>query len=242
MTDKTIVAVLAHPDDEMGFASVLAHYAARGGRIHLVSLTPGQKGFRDHAGISEVEALVQVRKEELRSSCRILGLEPPRILDFVDGELPAADQGQIRTQLQEVLDDWAPDVVLTFGPEGVTGHPDHRTVSAFVTEVLQARGTPGPRLFYHALTGEAVARFREETGRTLLGVEERYLTTRVEVSEEAVEAALRAIGEYRSQFSPDFMTRIQRCFRETLREVWFRRAFPSLRQGKPPEGSLFQRD
>ena len=230
---------MAHPDDEMGFASVLAHYAALGVRVRLVALTSGQKGFRSHTDIEAVDELVRVRKEELREASRILGLEPPVFLDFVDQELLGDDQEEVRERLAEVLQEYDFHVVVTFGPDGVTGHRDHRAVSCFVTEILQARDDLRPRLYYHALSPESVEHFRRRTGRTLLGVSGDFLTTRIRVSESEVEKGVRAVGAYRSQFSPDFLDELREIFRKEGRKVHFRRVLPSPPVDGPMEECFF---
>ena len=190
---KILAVVTAHPDDEMGLGSVLAHYADRGVKVHLVCLTSGQKGFRPHTNIVDAKELARVRREELRKAARILGVEPPRVLGFVDQELLGPAQERIREELTRVLDELEPDVVLTFGPDGVTGHQDHRAVSCFVTEILQAREDGSTRLFYHELPLSHVAHVAGRTGRTLLGVASRYLTARIQVSEGELERGIRAL-------------------------------------------------
>jgi len=234
-----LTAVLAHPDDEMGFAPVLAHYAARGAEVRLVCVTSGQKGFRSHTEIRQVEKLVEVREAELREASRILGLEPPVLLGFVDQELWGGKQEEVRRALAGTLESLDPQVVLTFGPDGVTGHPDHRAVSCFVTEILQARRQPDVRLYYHALTLEDVDRFARRTGRRLLGVADPHLTTRIRVSPEELDRGLRAVGQYRSQFAPEVMEELQEVFRANGTEIWFRRVLPGASPAQPVEESLF---
>ena len=101
---KKLLVVNAHPDDEMGYASVLAHYAARGAHVRIVSATLGQKGFRDHTGIDDGEELARVRREELETASRFLGLDPPIALEFVDKELLGAVQDRVRQRIAEVLE------------------------------------------------------------------------------------------------------------------------------------------
>jgi LmbE family N-acetylglucosaminyl deacetylase len=137
------------------------------------------------------------------------------------------------------MEELRPQVVVTFGPDGVTGHPDHRAVSCFVTEILQSREDGTPRLFYHAVRLRDAARFADETGRTLLAVAQQHLTTRIRVSDEAVARGLQAIGQHRSQFPPERLDEIRRAFRETTREVWFRRVFPPPGPVRSVEASLF---
>lgn len=237
--EHTLLAITAHPDDEMGFGSVLAHYARKGVGVHLVALTAGQKGFREHMGIDDPERLARIRRQELRNSSHELGIEPSRTLGFVDQELLGPAQGRIREVITDILRELAPQVVLTFGPEGVTGHPDHRAVSCYVTEILQARHDGQPRLYYHTLSHDHVVRVASRTGRRLLHVDDRYITTRIRVSEEDLEKGLRALAQHRSQFAPDTMREMQSLFRETTREVGFRRVFPTPVPDGETETSLF---
>lgn len=239
---KTLAVITAHPDDEMGLGSVMAHYADRGVKVHLVCLTSGQKGFRSHTNIVGAEELGRVRREELRKATHILGVEPPTVLEFVDQELLGPAQELIREELTRILDELEPDVVLTFGPDGVTGHQDHRAVSCFVTEILQARENGSTRLFYHGLPLSHVAHVAEHTGRTLLGVAPRYLTARIEVSKGELERGILAIGEYRSQFAPGALQELQQAFRGTMSEVWFRRVLPPPRPGEGMASTLFEED
>ncbi len=238
---KKIVVVTAHPDDEMGFGSVLSYYARRGAEVRIVCLTLGQKGFRDHIDVDDGEELARLREKELRASSSALGIEPPMALEFVDKELLGPAQERARERVREILDQLVPDVVITFGPDGITGHQDHRAVGCFVTETLQAREHP-PRLFHWALTLEHVAEVERHTGRRLLGVARAHLDTCVRVSDEDVERGVRAIGAYRSQFAPDALKDLQEGFRGRLGEVYFRRVLPGTRSGEELAVSLFGPD
>src|SRR5258708_20541368 len=84
---KTILAVFAHPDDEIFVGPLLAHYARRGARIHLVIVTDGEKGGSPRAGVPAGPELARVRAAEARCSCQELGIEAPELLGFKDGEL-----------------------------------------------------------------------------------------------------------------------------------------------------------
>jgi LmbE family N-acetylglucosaminyl deacetylase len=84
---RTLLAVFAHPDDETLVAPLLAAYARRGVRVRLVVVTDGEKGTQAHAGIPAGPELAKVRAEEARCSCRALGIDPPILLGFKDGEL-----------------------------------------------------------------------------------------------------------------------------------------------------------
>ena len=148
----TLLAVFAHPDDETLVAPLLAAYARRGARVQLAIVTDGEKGTQAHAAIPAGPELAKVRAEEARCSCRALGIEPPILLGFKDGELgkqsrpPWVPLAEVQAELAKLLARARPDAVITFGPEGAYGHPDHRLVGAVVTQLVQA-GADGATRF-----------------------------------------------------------------------------------------------
>jgi LmbE family N-acetylglucosaminyl deacetylase len=147
---KTLLAVFAHPDDETLVAPLLAAYARRGVKVQLVVVTDGEKGTQPHAGIPAGPELAKVRAEEARCSCRALGIEPPTFLGFKDGELgkqsrpPWGPLAEVQGEIAKVLQQLRPDAVVTFGPEGAYGHPDHRLVGTVVTQLVQAGAEGAP--------------------------------------------------------------------------------------------------
>jgi LmbE family N-acetylglucosaminyl deacetylase len=130
-----LMCVLAHPDDEsLGTGGILAKYAAEGVETYLVTATRGERGWwgeeKDYPGL---EALGRIREAELRAAAEVLGLREVRFLDYVDGDLDRADPpeaiGRIAAHLRRVR----PQVVVTFGPDGAYGHPDHIAICQFTT-------------------------------------------------------------------------------------------------------------
>ncbi|MFU8861146.1 MAG: PIG-L deacetylase family protein [Cyclonatronaceae bacterium] len=81
----TIMALLAHPDNESAFGHVLAKYAADGNRVYLVLAADGRYGVEEHAGIEPGDSLAAVRSDESVCASEILGLEPPVFLGYHDG-------------------------------------------------------------------------------------------------------------------------------------------------------------
>ncbi len=236
---KTLLAVTAHPDDDMGLGSVLTHYAARGVAVHLVCATPGQKGFRSHTGITDAAELAQVRREELRRSCEILRIEPPTILDFVDQEVLGPQQAELKVRLHDILQARRPDVVLSFGPDGITGHPDHRGVCCLITELLQQEQHSISRLYYLVFTRTRAQRLLESSGRELAWVADRFVNTLIEVTQEELDRSIEAIAQYKSQFAPDAMQQILEFHRQSGRKVSFRRALLTVESGTPINSCLF---
>jgi LmbE family N-acetylglucosaminyl deacetylase len=121
----------------MGTGGILAKYAAEGVLTSLVVATRGERGWQgapeDNPGL---EALGKLREAELAAAAEVLGLSAVHYLDYVDGDLDQADPaeaiGKIVTHVRRIR----PSVVVTFGPDGAYGHPDHIAISQFTTAAL----------------------------------------------------------------------------------------------------------
>jgi LmbE family N-acetylglucosaminyl deacetylase len=140
----SLLVVTAHPDDEsFPMGGTIAKYAAEGGRVVLVSATRGEAGI---PGLSTRET-AQLREAELRAAAQVLGVSRLEFLDYVDGEFDRADEAQVIAKLLEIFHEENPDVVITFGPDGISGHPDHVATHRFVTRAFERAALAG-RLFY----------------------------------------------------------------------------------------------
>ena len=146
MNDKLrLMCVLAHPDDEsLGTGGILARYAAEGIETYLVTATRGERGWsgkpEDYPGLQE---LGRIREAELRCAAENLGVREVSFLDYVDGDLDQADPSQVIGQIAAQLRRVRPHVVVTFGPDGIYGHPDHIAVSQFTTAATVAAADGG---------------------------------------------------------------------------------------------------
>ncbi len=129
-----VLGIFAHPDDETICAGgTLAKYASAGADVRVVSLTKGGAGQIRDAGAATRATLTDVREKELDAAGRELGLTETRCLDYPDGGLADIDSQILVGLASELLRDMDPDVVITFGPDGFSGHRDHITVGAAVT-------------------------------------------------------------------------------------------------------------
>jgi LmbE family N-acetylglucosaminyl deacetylase len=142
-----LMAVFAHPDDEsLGCGGALAHYAAQGVETALVCATRGERGWggppQDFPGL---EALGRLREAELRAAAGVLGLGSVEFLDYLDGELDQADPGEAIARITARLRRFRPQVVITFGPEGAYGHPDHIAISQLTTAAVVCAADPAYR-------------------------------------------------------------------------------------------------
>lgn len=215
---KTLVAVFAHPDDEMVVAPILARYAREGVQVYLVSATDGSLGGQN-TPIPRGEELGRVRTQELRCATDTLGIHPPILLGFPDGGL--GDNAMLfglTARVHEELQRLRPDAVITWGPDGGTGHPDHRLVSSVVTQLARA-GAPGipERLFYATLPAEGMRAMNPQQGDApLLIPQSRYYSVRVAFTAADFEAARRAMACHRTQFSEEVVQRVSEVQRKAL--------------------------
>lgn len=143
-----LLAVFAHPDDETYLAGgTLARYAASGSEVFVLCATHGEAGRRGEYSRLSRRQFAAVRRRELKAACVALGVRPPFFLGCADKEL-ARDCWQTATEeVAATIRRLRPDVVLTFGPDGVSGHADHVTLSQIVTAAFWGAGlaTRSPR-------------------------------------------------------------------------------------------------
>lgn len=138
MITKTILAVLAHPDDEsFGLGGTLAYYARRGCDVYLVCATRGEAGVMDPEHLGNFNTTAEKREAELRCAAQILALKEVFFLDYRDSGMPGSEDNhhpdaQISHPVEEVagkvvkfIREIRPDIVLTFDPIGGYRHPDH---------------------------------------------------------------------------------------------------------------------
>lgn len=142
------MAVLAHPDDEsLGVGGTLAKYASEGIDVFLLTATRGDGGrFRGHR-LDDPQhpgplALAEIREGELRAAASTLGVREVSILDYRDQQLDRADSREAVATIAGHLRRVRPDVVVTFGPDGAYGHPDHIAISQFTTAAIVAAAGP----------------------------------------------------------------------------------------------------
>lgn len=144
------MAVLAHPDDEsLGVGGTLAKYASEGVETYLLTATRGESGrYRGHRADGHhpgPEALGRIRESELRAASAVLGVRELSLLDYRDQELDKADPREAVARIVSHVRRIRPDVVMTFGPDGAYGHPDHIAISQFTTAALVAAADPSFR-------------------------------------------------------------------------------------------------
>lgn len=142
----TVLGIWAHPDDEAYLSGGLMSLAADGGaRVACVTATRGELGTPDPDAWPP-ERLAAVRSEELAHCLGILGVTEHQWLGYPDGACATVRPDEVVARLCAVIDEVRPDTVVTFGPDGITGHSDHRTVSAWASAAFDRAAPPRARL------------------------------------------------------------------------------------------------
>lgn len=138
MTEQLkLVCILAHPDDEtLGTGGVLAKYSREGIETYVVTGTRGERGRYGDAPHPGLEIVGQAREQELRAAAAILGVREVHFLDYIDGDLDNVDPREAVMRIVTHLRRIRPHVVITFGPEGAYGHPDHIAICQFATAAI----------------------------------------------------------------------------------------------------------
>lgn len=161
----TLLGIWAHPDDEAYLSAGLMATAVRAGqRVVVTTATRGESGTDDPLMMPPAQ-LARLREEELATSLAALGVAEHRWLGpigtaLLDGSLHTVPDEVGARLAGRMLADVQPDTVVTFGPDGLTGHSDHRAVSRWVTRAWHDAGCPG-RLWYAAVTADFLADWGE---------------------------------------------------------------------------------
>jgi LmbE family N-acetylglucosaminyl deacetylase len=141
------MAILAHPDDEsLGFGGTLAKYSSEGVEVFLLTATRGEKGrYRGEHGPNHPgpDGLARLRESELRAAAEVLGIREVSFLGYSDQQVDQADTREIIGRIAKEIRRVHPDVVVTFGPDGGYGHPDHIGISQAATAAIVAAADPG---------------------------------------------------------------------------------------------------
>lgn len=159
----TLMGVWAHPDDDIYLtAGLMASSARAGNRVVDVTATRGEGGSQDHERWPP-EQMAEIRTRELTRSLEVLGITEHRFLNGpVDVDMDTPLDGSGAEQVLQIMQEVQPDTVLTFGPEGMTGHQAHKDVCRWATEAFEKVAKPGARLMYATYTPEWVEGWIEQ--------------------------------------------------------------------------------
>ncbi len=255
-----LMCVFAHPDDEsMGTGGILAKYAAEGVETYLLTATRGQQGWQGAPEEKpDTTALGQLREKELHAAAEALGLREVLLLDYMDGNLDQAAPDEVIGTIVEYIRRVRPQVVVTFDPFGVYGHPDHIAISQFTSAaVVAAADTTYPaaqaahrvaKLYYMAETEAVHEVFRSGFGDIVMEFDgmkrqpfpwaEWAVSARVNTSAYWQQAAA-AIGAHSSQLPQSWQTLPAEFHQQLWQHQTFYRAFSFVNGGRAVEDDLF---
>ncbi len=136
-----MLLIFAHPDDEsFALGGTIAKYAEQGVTITLVAATKGEAG--KVAGICKPEDLAVIREQELLSAAKVLGISKVIFLGYRDKDVNIAPPLEIVEKLVRIIRDVRPQVIITFGADGASGHRDHRSVHHYTKAAIQFAKEP----------------------------------------------------------------------------------------------------
>ncbi|WP_019630442.1 PIG-L family deacetylase [Actinomadura atramentaria] len=233
--DLTLMAVHAHPDDEvLGTGGVLARAAAAGIRTVLVTCTDGEQGDAPggikpgEAGHDEA-AVAALRRAELAASAKLLGIAHVEMLGYRDSgmvgwdanahpgafaNVPVADAA---ARVAELIERYRPQVVVTYDENGGYGHPDHIQAHRVAVAATEATDIPD-KLYYTAMPRSGFRRmveyarsagldFGDEEPPADIGTPDELITTVVDVAEH-IGAKREALEAHASQGDSIFLLRL----------------------------------
>ena len=210
-TRPPILAVFAHPDDERVIGPLLSKLAREGRETHLVIATDGSQGTRDFAKIPAGPQLAAARVKEATCAANRLGVRQLHLIGLPDGGLASFDVlAKLRTAIAAVVDSVKPAAIITFGPEGGTGHPDHRLVGNVTTQVVQGDARyANIDLLYAGLPVERL-RTAPRAQPTVNGATEALLTVRIPFEERDLVAGREEFACHKTQYSPEEMDAVNK--------------------------------
>lgn len=145
----TIMGIWAHPDDEtFWMGGVMAVATANGQMVVCVTATKGERGVQDESRWPANE-LAEIRERELKASFAILGVSEHHWLGYIDGECEQVDSTEAALCLAELIKQYRPNTIISFGPDGMTGHPDHIATSKWALAARDLAGSDAQ--VYHAI-------------------------------------------------------------------------------------------
>jgi LmbE family N-acetylglucosaminyl deacetylase len=226
-TVGTLLGVWAHPDDEAYLSSGLMALARRHGqRVVVLTATDGEAGETGPRR-QPPWRLAALRRRELAASLAALDVHEHQRLGFGDGRCDRVPVVQGAALVGEVIDAVRPDTIVTFGPDGMTGHPDHQAVSAWVTAAWSARRRT--QLWYATLTPAFHQRWGElnramsifPAGSTPPETPADALALEIRCDGDLLEQKLQALRSHASQVEP----LVAAVGAETFAQWWAEEAF-----------------
>ena len=255
-----MMCVTAHPDDEtLGLGGTIARYTDEGIETTLVTATRGEHGwFDDPQDYPGPDKLGKIREQELYRAAATLGIKEVNFLDYVDGELDQANPERVVAQVASHIRRVRPQVVLTFGPDGIYGHPDHIAISQFTTAAVVAaadcsnghRPHRVDKLYYLTITPKKLEAYESAMGDLVMQIDgkerrgpgwKEWMISTVIHTSDYWEQVLEAVGCHASQITGyEPLKHLPEAYHQSVWGVQhYYRAFSLVNGGREIETDLF---
>ncbi|MGH2560453.1 MAG: PIG-L deacetylase family protein [Thermomicrobiales bacterium] len=229
-----ILTVFAHPDDEsFGPAGLLARYASDGAWLSGLWLTKGEHGESILDPPPSPAELAVMRERDLRDATAMIGYAEVDLRSLPDGGLVDLAKRELERTIAETIARTRPEVVLTFGPGGISGHPDHVALSAATTDAFHAARVlkDGLSELYYSAVATEMARERD-----LEELPDGNPNTFIDVADQ-LQAHRDALACH-ARHMADAREMLARLEREPRRVATLYRAWPPVPDGRRMSGFL----
>jgi LmbE family N-acetylglucosaminyl deacetylase len=178
---STLLAVLAHPDDEsMGTGGLIIRHTRNDVTAHLVCATHGEVGVGRQAAGRAPRDLADIRATELEAAAGALALAGVELWDYPDGGADTWDKAEITQRVGQEIARVKPSAIVTWGPDGGYGHPDHIAIGACTDAAVGGMAERDRPALYHIAVDQRLADFYTKAPRLLSKVEPSMVADHVD--------------------------------------------------------------
>lgn len=162
---KNVMLIFAHPDDEtFTCGGTILKKVRAGSSIKLICATRGDAGELGNPPVCTREELSEVREKEVRDASSILGISYIYFFDYLDGKLNEVPIDELSEKIFEIIEKEKPDEIFTFGPDGITNHPDHIAISRATDKAFEKLNSKTCSLFFVSILKKNIEKLRKTEG------------------------------------------------------------------------------
>ncbi|HWK23451.1 MAG TPA: bacillithiol biosynthesis deacetylase BshB2 [Ureibacillus sp.] len=161
---RQILVVFPHPDDEaFSSAGTIRLYRNMGVPVTYACLTLGEMGRNlGNPPFATRESLPNIRREELKAACEVMGIEDLRMMGLRDKTVEFEDDEKMVKLVSDLIDELNPSLIITFLP-GYAVHPDHEATARAVFEAVRRMPENRPTIYAVGFANNTIADNGEAT-------------------------------------------------------------------------------
>ncbi len=235
---KRLLCVFAHPDDECyGPGGTIARCVLEGVGVFMTTFTAGEAGSIGVSKTLSRDELARRRTGELAAAAGALGIAGHRMLGAPDGGVARVDPIWAVDEILADIHRFRPHVAITFHRLGVSGHPDHIAVAAFLDRAIEHAGAEGPLVCYEWGIPSHKAPLYERAN--LVPLEESDVAVAVDIGADAMARKLDAIRCHDTQIEFFHSLEAKFDYREMGTPEYFARGRSRMTFGNGVLGDIF---